>query len=282
MVKRYKPLLDKVYYHVVSRTAQLKYWLQDEPEVRAYWLKLVKFYSNVFYVDVLSYTLLSNHFHLVLCVRRPSFDAVDVRARHELAQSIVKNPRSLQPELEERYYETLCDLSKFMAVIKQRTSVFYNRRNKTKGHFWGGPFKSKVIDSEHYLLNALTYVELNSVRARLVEKPEDYSMSSLAEIKAEIEQRISDPTPRVGCLRKLPDFRRGKAYIELINHINDCLSKKGVSHSTAMKQFIGKLVDENGVEQILITIKDRVFQDWRQERFSETLKRRCSNKEAFS
>jgi putative transposase len=45
---------------------------------------------------------------------------------------------------------------------------------------WEGRFKSCLVDSEQYLLRCYRYIELNPVRARMVEAPGSYPWSSYA------------------------------------------------------------------------------------------------------
>jgi len=46
------------------------------------------------------------------------------------------------------------------------------------GHLWQGRFKSKIIEDERYFLQCGKYIELNPVRAGLVQAPDDYTYSS--------------------------------------------------------------------------------------------------------
>src|SRR3954469_12322331 len=50
-------------------------------------------------------------------------------------------------------------------------------RRKRSGHFWQGRFGAVAMD-EDYLAAALRYVSLNPVRARLVERAQDWRWSS--------------------------------------------------------------------------------------------------------
>ena len=54
---------------------------------------------------------------------------------------------------------------------------FYQKYGKS-GTLWEGRFKANSVDSEHYLLSCYRYIELNPVRAGMVEKPEEYCWSS--------------------------------------------------------------------------------------------------------
>jgi putative transposase len=47
------------------------------------------------------------------------------------------------------------------------------------GTLWQGRFKSSLVDSDAYALRVIRYIELNPVRAAMVERPEDYRWSSV-------------------------------------------------------------------------------------------------------
>ncbi len=60
-----------------------------------------------------------------------------------------------------------------------RKSRFYNKRHKRKGFFWSDRFKSVLVEDGVTLINCLAYVDLNPVRAGIVERPEEYRWCSL-------------------------------------------------------------------------------------------------------
>jgi hypothetical protein len=45
-------------------------------------------------------------------------------------------------------------------------SRFYNRRHNRRGFFWGDRFKSVIVEKGETLINCLTYIDLNPVRAK--------------------------------------------------------------------------------------------------------------------
>jgi len=55
---------------------------------------------------------------------------------------------------------------------------FINARHRWTGHLWQGRFGAVVMDEEH-LGHAMRYVSLNPVRARLVDRAEDWPWSSV-------------------------------------------------------------------------------------------------------
>jgi putative transposase len=93
-------------------------------------------------VDVHSYTLMTNHFHLVAT-----------------------------PRVER-------GLSDAMQVVGTRYVRYFNDRYERTGRLFEGPFKSSVIATEAYWFTCMRYVELNPVRAGLVSDPADYRWSS--------------------------------------------------------------------------------------------------------
>ena len=62
-------------------------------------------------------------------------------------------------------------LRRTLAEAHRNYTTRINRRNGWTGHLWQGRFGAVLMDEEH-LIDAVSYVSLNPVRAGLVEKPE--------------------------------------------------------------------------------------------------------------
>ena len=75
--------------------------------------------------------------------------------------------------------EKLSSLSEFMREIKVGFARFYNRCHNRRGYFWGDRFKSVIVENGETLINCLAYIDLNPLRAGLVDRPEDYRWNSL-------------------------------------------------------------------------------------------------------
>ena len=54
----------------------------------------------------------------------------------------------------------------------------YRKRYSYFGHFWQGRYKSLIIDKDEYLITCGRYIELNPIRAKMVNNPKDYRWSS--------------------------------------------------------------------------------------------------------
>ena len=65
-----------------------------------------------------------------------------------------------------------------MRWMGQRYVALFNRRYQRTGTLWEGRFRSCLVDSERYLLTVYRYIELNPVRAALVEQAREYAWSS--------------------------------------------------------------------------------------------------------
>jgi putative transposase len=65
--------------------------------------------------------------------------------------------------------------------MRQLNGVYtqlFNKRHKRTGHLFQGRYKAILIQKGSHLLEVCRYVVLNPVRARIVEKPEDWKWSS--------------------------------------------------------------------------------------------------------
>jgi REP element-mobilizing transposase RayT len=142
-------------------------------------LHLIKRLSRVYFAEVLGFCLMGNHFHLLVRMRPGSeFSNAELKRRFRLYYGGDEDM-----ELEEDRIPALRNkwgnLSEFVKEIKQGFSRYYNRRHHRKGFFWSERFKSVIVDNGETLINCLAYIDLNPIRAGIVEKPEEYRWCSL-------------------------------------------------------------------------------------------------------
>ena len=74
--------------------------------------------------------------------------------------------------------DTPSSLAKVMQSVGRRYVQYINYSYRRSGTLWEGRYKATLIDSEAYLLTCSRYIELNPVRAGMVENPSDYAWSS--------------------------------------------------------------------------------------------------------
>ncbi|WP_306604958.1 transposase [Azonexus sp.] len=71
-------------------------------------------------------------------------------------------------------------ISKVFQSAGRRYVQYFNHSYQRSGTLWEGRYRATVVDSEHYLLTLMRYIELNPVRAGMVVHPGDYPWSSHA------------------------------------------------------------------------------------------------------
>jgi putative transposase len=92
--------------------------------------------------DVHAYVLMTNHVHLL----------------------VTPNRQNAIPQM--------------MQSLGRKYVRYVNHVYKRTGTLWEGRYKSSLVDESHYLLTCMRYIELNPVRAGMVEVPGEYRWSS--------------------------------------------------------------------------------------------------------
>jgi len=69
-------------------------------------------------------------------------------------------------------------ISKVMQVLGRYYVQYFNYHYKRTGTLFEGRYKASLIDSDHYLLTCMRYIEMNPVRANMVFHPSEYPWSS--------------------------------------------------------------------------------------------------------
>lgn len=163
-------------YHVISRTTGQEFMLGDLE--KEYLMNRIKLLSSVYFAKVFSFSILSNHFHLL--VQMESGDGYSDAEIERRFRRRYGSKRAFPKEEVAHYRAKWSDLSEYVKEIKQGFSYWYNRRHDRRGYFWSERFKSVVVEDGAALLSCMAYIDLNAVRANLVDRPEDYRYCGLA------------------------------------------------------------------------------------------------------
>ena len=162
-------------YHIVSRTALQGLPIKDKDN--DFLLGLIKKLSQLYFVDVLGFALLGNHFHLVIRMY-PESDPTDDEIKERL-QKYYGDELNVNGVLISDYRKRLTNLGAYVKDIKQGFTRYFNKKYGRRGFFWGERFKSMIVQEGHTLVNMLAYIDLNPIRAGIAKKPEDYRWCSL-------------------------------------------------------------------------------------------------------
>ncbi len=177
-IARLKLKGEPAVYHVISRTALDGFVLGDVE--KEFLLNSIKKLSSVYFAEVLGFSILGNHFHLLVRMHpgdNVSDEEIKNRAKLYYGKDSKREPddKEIIQALRERWE----DLSEYVKEIKQGFSRYYNKRHGRKGFFWSERFKSLIVENGDTLINCLAYIDLNAFRAGLVKKPEQYRWCSL-------------------------------------------------------------------------------------------------------
>ncbi|MEZ6078786.1 MAG: hypothetical protein R3C56_24865 [Pirellulaceae bacterium] len=189
--------------HVISRVVRRCFLLGDDPitgknyDHRKDWIEnLLQHQAKHFGIDLLCFSLLSSHFHLVLksqpdivrtwnnrevarrwlmlCPKRKRPDGSPAEPKETEINSIVNDAVKLK-----QIRSRLSDISWWMRLLCQKVAVRANKEDQQAGKFWQDRFRAIRILNESGLLACAAYVDLNPIRAALAETLEDSDYTSV-------------------------------------------------------------------------------------------------------
>ena len=213
-------LADTPYYHIGSRCVRRSFLCGNDNvsgrcyEHRRQWIvDRVRLLSSLFAIDLCSYAVMSNHYHLVVKldpeqVTDLSNDEIINRwlclfkgpllvQRYHAGDSLTEVEHETVSNIVAIWRKRLANLSWFMKCLNQTIARQANKEDNCTGHFWEARFKSQALKSEEALLSCMVYVDLNPIRAAMAETPEDSDYTSIQERiqpTFNLEQAVKDQT----------------------------------------------------------------------------------------
>lgn len=93
------------------------------------------------------------------------------------------------------------DISEYMKLVKQRFTVWFNKRHERVGTLWAERFKSVLVEPMSGALKAIAaYIDLNCVRAGLAVDPKEYrwcgyarAVAGDAKLQAQLTKAMGEP-----------------------------------------------------------------------------------------
>jgi REP element-mobilizing transposase RayT len=183
-------------YHCVSRCVRRAflcgtdgYTGRNFDHRKAWFQERMEELAAIFAVDVLGFSIMSNHVHLLLRTRPDIAEGFDDEAvarrwyrlhpwrRNDDGTPAEPEPcelAAIQSDLQRLALlrSRLASLSWFMASLCEPIARRANREDRCTGRFWEGRYKSQRIVDETALLACSVYVDLNPIRACIAETPE--------------------------------------------------------------------------------------------------------------
>ncbi len=140
MARPLRILFEGAYYHVINRGQGKRNIFLDKADYKTF-LRILKETCQLYEVSIVSYCLMSNHYHL-----------------------LIHTPKGNLPD--------------FMRQLNGVYTQVFNRRYKSDGPLFKGRYKDMVVQDGSYLLRIIRYSHRNPIKAGIVKKDSDYIYSS--------------------------------------------------------------------------------------------------------
>ncbi|MHB8950402.1 MAG: REP-associated tyrosine transposase [Rhodoferax sp.] len=188
-------------HHIIQRGNNRQAIFAGTPDYQTL-LDLLQENAKKFDVAVHAYVLMSNHFHLLATPH------------------------------------TLDGLPQMMQAVGRRYVRYFNDSQHRSGTLWEGRYKSTLIQTERYLLACMVYIDLNPVRAGLVEQARDYPWSSHGHYTGLRSDKLITPHPLIWELGNTP-FAREAAYAELVQSGLSAVQQTALTDATLRGWALG-------------------------------------------
>ncbi len=183
-------------YHCISRVVDRRFVFKDAE--REQFRMFMRMQENFTGCRVLSYCIMSNHFHILLEVppmpvggiadetllkRLAAIysEAFVAAVAKELEEARAADDPKRAGEIHARFTYRMHNLSEFMKTLLQRFTRWFNRTHGRSGTLWEERYKSVIVESGVAARTMAAYIDLNPVRAGMVSDPAEYRWSSYGE-----------------------------------------------------------------------------------------------------
>jgi len=127
-------------FHIIQRGNNRSVCFYGDDDYQ-YYLQHLEIIARKQEVAIHAYVLMTNHVHLLMTAKKEE------------------------------------GVSQMMKQLGQRYVQYINKTYKRSGTLWEGRYRSSLVDADNYLLLCQRYIELNPVRADMVEHPGEYRWS---------------------------------------------------------------------------------------------------------
>lgn len=213
MPRRPRVILPNVPQHIIQRGNNRQACFFADEDYLSY-LEWLKEYSDKTECKIHAYVLMTNHVHLLVSTEKT--EAVGA----------------------------------MMKALGQRYVQYINKMYQRTGTLWEGRYKSCPTQAETYLLACQRYIELNPIRANMVEHPAEYRWSSYANNAQGAESQIITPHPLYEALG-LDASARQAAYRELFRYALDVGLVDEIRKATNGNYALGNALFVQQIEEAL-------------------------------
>ena len=182
---------SECFYHIYNRIAGNPHEYPFEDEEKTKFLDIMKslLILHAPAVRMVSFTILSNHFHLVLSYN-PNVKITKSTAQNcffKYYESLGKQ-KTWDDENLQKVTDRISSLSSFVGHLQKQFSGWMNHVSRSRkyncvyrGHLWAARFKCLPLTTSESLRRCIVYTAFNPLRAKLVNDIGKYRFSSWGE-----------------------------------------------------------------------------------------------------
>jgi putative transposase len=203
-------------WHITHRCHKREFLLKFSKDQRR-WLQWLFEAKRRYGLTILNYTVTSNHIHLLVA---------DDKGRDVIPDSI--------------------------KLIAGRTGQEFNQRKARKGAYWEDRYHATAVEDGDHLLQCVVYIDLNMVRAGVVEHPSEWPYSGYNEIQEPKRKNVLINYERLREFLGFDTYDRVKAahrkWVESCLKIGDNYRQDKWTGSIAVgsERFIGEIKTKMG------------------------------------
>lgn len=239
------------FYHCYTRCVRRSYLCGNDPLTgtdfshRREWIVArLEQLTTIFAIQICSYAIMSNHYHLVLYVHlaqaKQWTDKEVFNRWKQLFPKDAKKWATAEPvQFKERialWRERLMSVSWFMRCLNELIACLANKEDDCTGSFWEGRFKCQALLDEGAVLAAMTYVDLNPIHANIAKTPESSDFTSIQKRILYLKQQQ--------CGNEI-EINNSMQPSQLVPFVNNSISKPTPHLSLRLTDYL-LLVDETG------------------------------------
>jgi len=191
-----------VMYHITSRVVEKRFIFNDRE--RARFLKLAKDFAFFSGFELVSWCLMSNHFHLLVRVPVQDVEVIsdeEMVGRLERILSPVRMKKLIarlnglcadtRKQILESFRKRIGHLPSYVKAVKQEFTQWFNHVNQREGTLWEGRYHSTLIEDTggenpsasqngagEIARIVASYIDMNPVRANVEADPQNSTWSS--------------------------------------------------------------------------------------------------------
>ena len=216
------------YYHCVSRCVRRAFLCGEDAltgqsyEHRREWIvEKLKQLDWVFSISICAYAVMHNHTHTVVKVDRETalnwqddevisrwtklYKPSPIVDRYLNGIKLTKAELDMVAEDIEKWRHRLYDISWFMRNLNEGIARQANQEDGCTGKFWEGRFKSQALLDDAALLTCMSYVDLNPIRAKIADRPEESDFTSIQDRIRHYQKALKQTENRVEATTAAPE-----------------------------------------------------------------------------